>query len=116
MPSFVAEVVPSAARVATGSITIDLLRGQANAGIEAGRFFMDVTAASGTTPTLDVDVVELLPEGRERVLGSFAQITVVGTRELAVTDVPFTASLRIDFTIGGTTPSFTFSVDAFVTA
>jgi hypothetical protein len=88
--------------------------------------FLNVTAASGTTPTLDCKVQQWdavsglffdLPSA------SFAQITGVGSAALSifggaasVANVALNSLVRcpyrIAFTIGGTSPSFTFSVGA----
>lgn len=71
--------------------------------------FLDVTAASGTTPTLDVDIESLDPvSGKWFVVGSFAQKTTTGTERLSLGVVPDEV-LRANATIGGTTPSFTFT-------
>lgn len=84
---------------------------------------LDITAASGTTPTLDIKVQ------RHNVLGAdfidlpsaaFAQKTATGTDDLIVyPGIAETANrsvsdicrdFRLVYTIGGTTPSFTFSI------
>lgn len=87
-------------------------------------FFLNVSAASGTSPTLDVDI-----EGKDPVsagyfkLVSFAQKTAISTGRVviglgsvddantdAVASVPLPHIIRAKYTIGGTSPSFTFSV------
>ena len=68
---------------------------------------LEVTAASGTSPTLDVKVVGV--DGEKTVeLGKFAQQTAAGSGRIAV-PLPYPQA-RAEWTIGGTTPSFTFSV------
>lgn len=73
--------------------------------------YIDVTAV-GVTPTLDVtleyslDGTNFLPE--ESAADSFTQITAIG-RAFKVFDVK-AAVYRLVYTIGGTTPSFTFTV------
>jgi hypothetical protein len=100
-----ATLLPSAARTASGN----------TADIDVGRFMcgeicLDVTAVSGTNPTLDVYI-----EGKDRLSGKyktlFSQtgITAVGTYWFTITTLAF-KYLRVRWVIGGTTPSFTFSV------
>ena len=111
----------SAARTATfqGSATGTAIRTLAITGAAIGTtrhalVFLDVTASSGTTPTLDV-VVEgrvsgsgtwtALPGGR------FAQKITTGTECIRL-EGPLPVDIRINATIAGTTPSFTMSVTA----
>lgn len=71
---------------------------------------LDVTAASGTTPTLNVVLEDTLDGGATwNTVGTFAQRTAAG-REVVNITTPFTDRLRARWTVGGTTPSFTFSV------
>jgi len=98
-------LLPSAARTTSGN----------TADIDVGRFIcaeicLDVTSVSGTSPTLDVYI-----EGKDQVSGKykvlFSQtgITAVGTYWFTITTLAF-KYLRVRWVIGGTTPSFTFSV------
>jgi hypothetical protein len=98
-------LLPSAARTASGN----------TADIDVGRFIcgeicLDVTAVSGTTPTLDVYI-----EGKDQLSGKykalFSQtgINAVGTYWFTITTLAF-KYLRVRWVIGGTSPSFTFSV------
>lgn len=73
--------------------------------------FLNVTANSGTTPTLDVKFQDS-QDGTNWVdvpSGAFAQITTTnGLRRLVLPVVgPF---VRAVYTIAGTTPSYTFDV------
>ena len=73
---------------------------------------LDVTAASGTTPTLNV-VVETASSNAgantRAVTGSpFAQKTTSGAERKSFSG--FDSFYRVGWTVGGTTPSFTFSV------
>lgn len=95
-------------------------------GFKGVRLYLDVSAASGTTPTLDVKI-----QAKDKLSGNyidltgaaFAQKTTTGTDYLtiypgigetaneAISDlVPNT--WRAVATIGGTTPDFTFSLSA----
>lgn len=98
-------LVVSAARTATG-----------NSGVISGwgavtvlRLQLDVTAASGTSPTLDVVVEDTLDGTNWNTVGTFAQKTVAAREVINVT-APFADRLRVRWTLGGTGPSFTFSV------
>ena len=96
----------SAARTATGTGTaFDAARATA---LEVT---LAVTAASGTTPTLDLALQTSVDGGTTwQTVKAFSQKT--GT----TTDVgvfgPLGSKLRWSWTIGGTTPSFTFTVTA----
>lgn len=115
-------VFASAARTDTGSphSSADV----ENDAWKGGIFTLDVTAASGTTPTLDV-----LIQVKNPVTGAytdlsgvvFAQETTTGTQVLTVyPGIAETANVSVNdilpavfkavATIGGTTPSFTFAV------
>lgn len=104
---------------ATNNTNFDLPQGA-----KGGVFILDITAASGTSPTLDVKL-----QYRDDVSGkyvdvpgaSFAQKTGTGTSQLSVypgltasTNVAVTQvlskTLRAVQTVGGTTPNFTYSL------
>lgn len=72
---------------------------------------LDVTAASGTTPTLDVKL-QHSPDGAiwSDLGTAFAQKTAIGTEVKVFTGIH--GFVRVISTIGGTTPSFTYSVYA----
>ena len=98
-------LVASAARTTSG-----------NSGVASGygttstlRVQLDVTAVAGTTPTLNVLVEDTLDGTNFNTIGTFAQRTAVGREVINVT-TPFADRIRISWTVGGATPSFTFSV------
>lgn len=70
---------------------------------------LDVTAAAGTTPTLDVVLEDTLDGVNYNVVGTFAQKVAAGREVINIT-TPFSERIRARWTLGGTTPSFTFSV------
>ena len=77
--------------------------------------YLDVTAASGTSPTLDVTVKAKDPaSGKYFLLGTFTQKTGVVSDALFIGNgagSTFAArTIRVEAVIGGTSPSFTFSV------
>ncbi|MFZ5989392.1 MAG: hypothetical protein ACOYWZ_20035 [Bacillota bacterium] len=73
------------------------------------QIFLNITAVSGTTPTLDI-TVEYSPDNSEWYSHtSFSQKTATGKDSLRLTGIG--GYLRVKYTIAGTTPSFTFSVD-----
>lgn len=98
----------SAARTASGSGTAVFGFGKA-AMIRAQ---IQVTAASGTSPTLNVVLEDTLDGTNWNTIGTFAQLTAAG-REVINVVVPFGDQVRCRYTIGGTSPSFTFAVIAY---
>lgn len=101
-------VVASAARTTSGNSGI--LSGYG--GAKTLRCQLDVTAASGVTPTLNVLVEDTLDGTNFYTVGTFAQKTAAGREAVNVT-LPFTDRLRVTWTTAGTTPSFTFSVSIY---
>lgn len=110
----------SAAETATvNSNTFELKGGEIGA-----LFILDITAASGTTPTLDVKLqfVDDISGKFVDVPGAaFAQKTGTGTDSLVVfpgvtaaanraVSYALGKTCRFVYTIGGTTPSFTFTL------
>lgn len=95
----------SAARTVTGN------SGEFDSFGEAStlRAQLDITAASGTTPTLDVLIQDTLDGTNWNTVGTFAQKVTTGREVINIT-VPFARRVRALWTITGTTPSFTFSV------
>lgn len=69
---------------------------------------LDVTAASGTTPTLAVTIQTSPDELTWRNLGSFATVSAAGALERRLPGA--SKYVRAVWTLGGTSPSFTFSV------
>lgn len=67
-----------------------------------------VSAASGTTPTLAVTLETSKDNTTWRTLGTFAQVTAAGP--VAKVFAGADRYLRAAWTIGGTTPSFTFAI------
>ncbi|MFF1348506.1 hypothetical protein ACFVZJ_21425 [Streptomyces sp. NPDC058322] len=70
---------------------------------------LTVSAVSGTTPTLDVVLEDSLDGTNWNVIGSFTQATAAAVQAIDITGL-FTDRLRVRWTVGGTTPSFTFAV------
>ncbi len=99
--------VASAAQTANGQ-TADL---DGYGGASTLRCQLDVTAVSGTTPSLTVFIEDTLDGVNWNQVGAFAAKTAVGREVINVT-TPFAKRLRVRWAITGTTPSFTFSVRA----
>lgn len=98
-------LVASAARTATGASTLSDGWGAAS----KIRAQLNVTAASGTTPSLTVLVEDTLDGTTWNTIGSFAAKTTTGREVISIT-APFSDRLRVSWTVSGTTPSFTFDV------
>lgn len=126
-------LVASAARTAdgnSGSIT------DFPDNLHSAEFIVDVTAASGTSPTLDLAIENSPDEGTTFYTAfRWAQITGTGPRRLVVrllasdaggeasipldptggalsASCPLSKTIRVRWNIGGTNPSFTFAVHA----
>ncbi len=79
-------------------------------GGESVRAQLNVTAASGTAPTLNVLIEDTLDGINYNTIGTFAQKTGAGREVINIT-TPFSETLRASWAIAGTNPSFSFSVD-----
>lgn len=101
----VSTLVSSAARTTAGNAASD---GWNSTPL---RVQLDVTAASGTTPSLTVLVEDTLDGTNWNTVGTFAAKTAAGREVINIT-AAFADRLRVSWTITGTTPSFTFSVVA----
>ncbi len=74
---------------------------------------LEVTATSGTSPTLDVVLEDTVDQGATlNAIGTFTQKVGPGREVINVTNL-FTDRLRARWTVAGTTPSFTFSVRVY---
>lgn len=101
----VIELLASAARTATAS-------SEGTAAVENFDeiiVYLDVTAVSGTSPTLDL-VYETSPDDGTTWFThtTFTQVTATGKAIKLITTPGSFA--RVTGTVGGTTPSFTYSV------
>lgn len=101
-------IAGSAARAVSGET--DIIEGLGPA--ETLRVQLDVTAFAGTSPTLNAVVEDTLDGVNWNAIGTFAQRVGNGREVLNIT-TPFTDRIRVRWTIGGTTPSFIFSVVMF---
>ncbi len=104
-----AKVIESLARTTNGN-SGDLRASGGN----SVRAQLNVTAATGTSPTLNVLIEDSVDGGiNYNTIGTFAQKTAAGREVISIT-TPFSETLRVSWTIAGTNPSFTFSVDWFL--
>lgn len=108
-------LVPSAARTTSGSSQeFDVAK------FRQVSITVDVTAVSGTSPTLDIYVEgKDVATGKYYTLYQFPQITAICTLNRCIgegleTNKMLPEIIRIRWVIGGTTPSFTFQVGAFI--
>ena len=105
IPASTVTLLESAARTTTAA-------GTAVTGFAAARQLvlqLQVTAASGTLPTLDVVIQDTVDGTNYQTIATFAQKTGVSREVIRLTSA-FTDNLRVNYEIGGTTPSFTFNV------
>lgn len=101
-------LVASAARTASGDT--GTLTGWGHA--TTIRAQLDVTAVSGTSPSLTVLIEDTLDGTSWNTVGTFAAKTATGREVINIT-TPFADRLRVWWTVTGTTPSFTFSVAVY---
>lgn len=73
---------------------------------------LNVTAASGTTPTLDVVIEDSFDGTTWNTVATFTQKTAAAVEAVNVTGL-FTDQVRVRWTVAGTTPSFTFDVKLY---
>ena len=97
----------------SGAETVDGNSDDVNVREQSGpfSFVLDVTAQSGTTPTLDVDIEGKCPvSGKYVVLGSFTQVgDALSTQKVDISEIAF-ATIRAAWDLEGTTPSYTFTL------
>lgn len=102
-------LLASAARTASGDTSATPVNVKR---FKEANFFLDVTAVAGTAPTLDVAVKSKDPaSGKWFDLVKFTQATAV-TSEMKSIAGNLGSLIAVFYTIGGTSPSFTFSVGA----
>lgn len=103
-------LLSSLARSATGSgAVVDTLEGDIfGPYAPSARAYLNVSAVAGAAPTLNVTILGVV-NGVEVQLGAFAQASAVGKQTIQLPDCA--RHVRADYTIGGTAPSFTFSVE-----
>ncbi len=99
--------LPSASRTATGNSEAYEGFGAAS----ALRLQLDVTAVTGTGPTLLVTVEDSIDGVEWNQVATFTSATGVSRQVANVTDL-FFDMVRVRFVLGGTSPNFTFSVRA----
>lgn len=107
-PGLTENLVASAARTASGDS--GALKGWGSA--KSVRAQLNVTAAAGTTPTLDVVIEDTVDGTNWNAVGTFAQKVATGREVINITGL-FGETLRVRWTVAGTTPSFTFAVDCY---
>lgn len=100
-------LVPSLARTATGNSGAIYGFGPAS----TLRVQLDVTAVSGTSPSMTALVEDTLDGTNWNAVGTFAAKTAAGREVINIT-TPFSDVIRISWTVTGTSPSFTFAVAA----
>jgi len=102
---------PTAARTATGQTSgIDLKDYDGDV-----VFLLDSAAGTGTSPTLDVTIEDSADDSSFAAVTDAAFTQVTGTasaQKLVVNKDSARRYVRVKYTVGGTTPSFTFSVNA----
>jgi hypothetical protein len=103
---------PTAARTATGNgaVAADLRTYDGDIAV-----LLDSAAGTGTTPTLDLkiqDSADGFTDWQDVALATFTQVVAVASQQkLNMNKNAVRRYVRCVYTIGGTTPSFTFSLN-----
>jgi hypothetical protein len=101
--------VENATRLPVVADAVTTLGGHRDAPVpQNARFFLDVTAVSGTTPSMTMNVYGVV-NGKTFWIGQFAAVTTVGAYTLQLNNVPDVVTVAPS-PISGTTPSFTCEV------
>jgi hypothetical protein len=72
------------------------------------RFFLDVTAVTGTTPSMTMNVYGVI-NNKSYFLGAFAPVTAIGAYTLQLNNVPDLLTVAPS-PLSGTAPTFTCEV------
>ena len=109
--------LPSAAALGAGTTTSREIPELAS--FQNAILFVTVTAVSGTSPTLDVTLLDRAPSAAYGagfvLIGTLPQINATGSYRLAIAG-PFGTCSRLSFVVGGSaTPTVTFSCELVVT-
>jgi hypothetical protein len=84
--------------VSLGATKVDTIKARDHKQADAD-FYLDVTALTGTAPTVDIDVTAVIG-GVTHILGSFTQATGVTKEKINVPNCP--ANVLLTYTEGGT--------------
>lgn len=81
------------------------------------RVYVNVTAVSGTSPTMTINIQDTVDGSNWYTVGSSTSLTAVGTSAFEIgaglgNNHVFADRIRVQWVLGGTTPSFTFDVRA----
>lgn len=102
---FQSVLLPSAPRTVSGaSSLVQTTKGNEHS-TGVARFLVKVTAVAGTTPSLTPKLVGQI-NGVDVTLATLTAMTATGEQTVVVDACP--DDVRLDWTISGTTPSFTF--------
>jgi hypothetical protein len=99
------DFAPSLVRTASGNSEVFSGYGSSS----TLRAQLDVTGASGTSPSLSVFIEDTVDGVNWNAVGTFAARTGAGREVINVTS-PYADRIRARWAITGTSPSFTFSV------
>lgn len=102
------QLVPYESRTAVGDSGVVDTGGGHESLEHSARVFLDVSTPTGTSPTLNVFVYGVI-NGKNYLLFQFAQVGAAASRQSArIDNVP--RDVVVAWTLGGTTPNYTFEV------
>jgi len=101
--------VENATRAPVATDAVSTIGGYRDAPLgQHARLFLDVTAVSGTTPSMTMNVYGVI-NGKAVFIGAFSPVTVVGTYTTRLDNLPDLVCVAPS-PVSGTTPSFTCEV------
>ena len=104
-----ANTILKASATETSSTNGDALDTKTGTPVNGMKARLLITAASGTTPTMTVNLQHSDDDSSYTTFASFAQATTTGV-QYVMCETP-KRYVRASSTIGGTSPSFTYKVD-----
>ena len=76
---------------------------------------IDITAVSGTTPSITFGLYSVLPDNSTVLIGAATAMTAAGQQRMVFQNV-IEPNVQVNWTVSGTTPSLTANVDLFFTS
>jgi hypothetical protein len=76
---------------------------------------IDITAVSGTTPSIAFGLYSVLPDNSIVLIAAATAMTAFGQQRMVFQNV-IEPNVQVNWTVSGTTPSFTCNVDLFFTS
>lgn len=76
---------------------------------------IEITAVSGTTPSITFGLYSVLPDGSTVLIAAATAMTAAGQQRVVFQNV-LEPNVQVNWTVSGTTPSLTANVDLYFTS